>query len=766
MMLLGASVISSANNIPFLASNALMTNKLKMVLNLPGQEAYLGLLDTAVPICKVAGHLALDISKFPSQASKSDMWKHYRNMCLEPHADMDLMYVSPDGSSIQQFAQHRHLDEQGRSTTMVVRMEEDGVALSRSRAHSPRQHGPGGADWNSPPEVVGSPGPRRHGCHGSDSPEVQGTMPARDDAEVRQQTRQLREVRPLRKEVEMVTRGRKVDRPSSSKAALAAIALIINGIFVPGQSPQAELGFGDAFTEHRSEANKFDIHEPGQVHASTTGGKTERQDIQQTFSSFATGRGDRGRQLGVRLGSGGRMKHGTKTWLTSHLRSMGRIYTHEIDAYDSLITYAEKQTNGPEIDLMEVFAGSANLTFRAPLHGLSALEPIDWTINLDLRNPKDQKILWSAIHRFKPLVVTVAWPCTYWSLFNQNMNYSWRMEELAELRDYDRPLVKLGADIMKHQDGQGRFFVGENPLPSAIWSEDDVQEVMNLPGTMTTKCEAGAYGAETKDGYPVIKAHRWVTNSVEIARELQRKLTPEQKLYTKPIEGADTAASGCYCDGLADAILRGVAKEAQRRDPSRFVKANKVYCMHPSTDEQQWQEVMNELERRFANTHKKPFPLGQGDPLYKVVEQLIPRKLERIQASWTPAARRFPTDIAYTHRGSVLLLNNGKITIEQEDLSQVTYPKQRYAEPVRIGLHFFGAAPDDELPGNPPPGDEDERRRVPGMSTEIWFEGAGNTLKPELKKSVARLHTNMGHPPKEELTRMLAASNTLSASVL
>ena len=101
MMLIGASVISTTNNIPFLASNDLMTNKLKMVLNLPCQEAFLGLLNITVPICQIAGHLALDISRFPKMASSSKMWGHYHEMCLQPDHDPDLLHFSAEGSSNQ-----------------------------------------------------------------------------------------------------------------------------------------------------------------------------------------------------------------------------------------------------------------------------------------------------------------------------------------------------------------------------------------------------------------------------------------------------------------------------------------------------------------------------------------------------------------------------------------------------------------------------------------------------------------------------------------
>ena len=220
-----------------------------------------------------------------------------------------------------------------------------------------------------------------------------------------------------------------------------------------------------------------------------------------------------------------RLKHGTQIWLTGHLRGTSKIYNQEISTYESMITHAEKEMKGPKIDLLEIFAGKANLTFRAPRHGLSALEPIDREINLDLYKPEDRRFLWQVVDKFKPLLIAIAWPCKFWSLFNENMNYSHRPDELEDLREQDRPLVQLGTDLMHHQHNQGRLFLGENPLRSRIWREDNVEEVAQLPGVLTPKCDAGAYGAESLDGFPIVKTHKWITNSVKIAEELQRKMT-------------------------------------------------------------------------------------------------------------------------------------------------------------------------------------------------------------------------------------------------
>ena len=785
MMLIGASVISTTNNIPFLASSDLMTNKLKMVLNLPCQEAFIGLLNTTVPICQIAGHLALDISKFPKMASSSQMWRQYHEMCLQPGHDPELLYFSAEGSSDQFDLRHRDSHEQGTTTSMAAELAKDGSPVSACRAVDGHYDGASSAAGPTTSKMDPTPRPVGHGTPRGPAEQSHQTMCSREDAPLWESKRKLRQVPDVREKVEVVRRRRSMDRPGILQAAATAIAFIFNSLELPGQSSTPSLDTDGNFfhatttsgTTWSEGSDWLEVIGRNNVagHSNTfdncdkTAKRSQAKELRQEEINSNRGSGGGG-ELGVRMGTS-RLKKGNQTWLTGHLRSTAKIYNFETKTYEALLTYAEKMATGPKIDLLEVFAGSANLTFRAPKFNLNALEPMDKTINVDLKTAEGRKFLWQVVKKFKPLLIHVAWPCRFWSLFNENMNYSHRLDELEELRNDERILVDLGSDLMHHQHQQGRLYLGENVQRSRIWVQPSVESVAELPGNLMTQCDAGAYGAEDSQGYPIVKTHRWTTNSPAIASELSMRMTPEQKMYAKPIEGAETEPSGHYCDGLVDAILRGLQKEARIRDPARFARANKVFYAHPSSDEQLWSPILDELERRFGNTSKRPYNIATSDPIYKDIENLIPWQLARVQVTWTPSVRRFPSEFAYTHRGAVLRLANGKILIEHEDLSQVVYPKQRYTDPIRLGIYFFGTASedDDEEPPSPPEvpeADAQAQQRVPGITTDIWFEGAGATLNKELQKSLARLHTNMGHPPKEELTRILAASNTLSSRVL
>ena len=258
-------------------------------------------------------------------------------------------------------------------------------------------------------------------------------------------------------------------------------------------------------------------------------------------------------------------------------------------------------------------------------------------------------------------------------------------------------------------------------------------------------------------------------------------MTAEQKQYCKPIEGKETKLSGEYCDGLVDAILSGTRAEALARNPSRFISKNaNVFFARPSSDPGCWKQVLDELEQRFANTHKRPVDVGESDPIMRPIRQWIAWKLQKLQVAWTPQARRWPTNVPFTHRSAILCLNSGEMALEVADMSQVNYPKQRFTTPVRLGILFFGfpeegpqdeaeiQEPEESQPPHRPPEVPDGLGppRMKGFDTEIWFEDPPKEVDKKLQYSLARLHVNMGHAPRAELVRMLAASGNLSRKVL
>ena len=94
-----------------------------------------------------------------------------------------------------------------------------------------------------------------------------------------------------------------------------------------------------------------------------------------------------------------------------------------------------------------------------------------------------------------------------------------------------------------------------------------VAELLHLKDVTTNECDAAAYGAETEDGQPASRAHRWVTNSALVVSKLTRELNEELQVYCQSDNKDNKSSNHDYCDGLLYAILEGLQEEARRALP-------------------------------------------------------------------------------------------------------------------------------------------------------------------------------------------------------
>ena len=187
-----------------------MTNKLKMVLNLPCQEAFIGLLNITVPTCQIAGRLALDISRFQKMASSLQMRRRNHEMCLQPEYDPELLH-SAESSSNQFDHQRRDSHEQGQSSNMAAALAGTGQPIPIHRNVDGNGVGANGAAGPATKEVAPSPRSTGYGIVGSPAEQSHQTMCSREDAPLRESQRKLCQM--PRQKVEVVRRRGAMDRP-------------------------------------------------------------------------------------------------------------------------------------------------------------------------------------------------------------------------------------------------------------------------------------------------------------------------------------------------------------------------------------------------------------------------------------------------------------------------------------------------------------------------------------------------------------------------
>ena len=441
------------------------------------------------------------------------------------------------------------------------------------------------------------------------------------------------------------------------------------------------------------------------------------------------------------------LKAGTRIWITGHLRQARDIYQNEIDTYEAQLPFKEV-ANEPRVDLLELGPGAGQLIDLAGRYGLSAVQPLE----TDPYGEPDPDFVMQVLRRLRPLCVVCL---------------------ASASRPGQHPTLpkELVRNVCQEQSNAGRLFLCDGSLYPEGTVEYTFEFLADIQDFVMCEGDCAAYGQENAEGLPSTGSRRWATNSNALASVLSVRLEAGQEMYCG--SGQPVAEQG----GFHHCILEGLLREARVRFPSRFaIKEHEVFFAKPSPSPEAWKTVLDDIEARFMNTHKKPFYLNGGDPIFQAVRELVPWEISRIQAAWTPQARRLPQEFPYTHRGAAMRLANGDFDLEAEDLASVSFPKRRFVKAVRVAVFFYGVprkqeAPDaDEEPGaeqegahverphrGQVPGRFSSRQPVPGMDTEI---------DTKLQASLARLHVNMGHAPRAELIRMLAAAGNLSGKVL
>lgn len=314
---------------------------------------------------------------------------------------------------------------------------------------------------------------------------------------------------------------------------------------------------------------------------------------------------------------------------------------------------------------------------------------------------------------------------------------------------------------------EDRLFMMENPDKSRIWTEEAVQRLARLCGVTTVLCDGGVFGATDRDNCPIIKTYKFMVNDTELAQALHRRLSPQERQVCRPLEGVHVTNSQVYPDELVRTILKVLKKKAQRWSRQRFDEA-------PVEDHDRWRRILNDVRNMFSGGTVKSLNIQPGQEICERVKELVPWELTRVQVGSLPITRRMPQDVPYTHRGSALLHNDECITLESEDLALLRFPRMRFQKAVAAAVFFYGVAEDDEKHPAAAAADhhqdnaEDQNINVPvpGLRTDITFPDAPKTLPAAVKASVARLHLNMGHASKQELTRLLAAHGSINGMVL
>ena len=432
-----------------------------------------------------------------------------------------------------------------------------------------------------------------------------------------------------------------------------------------------------------------------------------------------------------------------------------QVYETELKIYNNTNSVADRPP--PHIDIFELFSGTSKFTTRSIKHQLNALAPMDIEHgpHQDFKDEAVRKEVFRLLKKFKPWLTALGIDCRLWSIFSENLNFSQDPQLLQQLRELELPLVLFAAEVAMHQMDHHRFFLIENPVRSRLWTLPVMIQLLQQPGVWSTVLDTGAWGAEI-DGQMIIKPMRFVGNLPGLDEVIHKRLSEHERQWCQPIQGTMTKKSQEYPDALVDAILKHLRKAIQQMEPFRF-NINLVYAVaQPAQDLDAWRDIFNDIEEHFQRGSNRPYNVETTSTTGQAMSSLIRMDAIRIQVAHTPTTRRLPTNVLLemTHRATILKYTDGSIKIELDHLPDLQFPKQRFEKPVQFGIFMYGTMREVQQPTT----STDPLIPIRDLPTDITFPGLPQQqqIPQEVRKLVARLHLNLGHPSKQELSRMIA----------
>ena len=751
-LVIGAGVLEA--NIPMLASNQLL-DQLGLVLDMPRSSATFTKLGVTVPVQRNNGHLTVSVVEFSKHIpSDSARWQQLQDAVDWDSPPPELVFLAqavPDVSSSATPTLHA-----GDSTDMAARMAPPGTMPPASQAQ--RVHTDGACCEPRPPGARDLPG-RASGARRELRTSRSNLQPPRL-CPVRQRVRQVRSLQAVPEEMEVERPRRSVGRTPGQQvrgiAAQFATALAILLQYCAGPCST----FPDSGTIDPSafEAPRHD----GQGIAGDTHEDFDNSGTQAPNNPFyAEWFGDVGlnsmepsAQPPPETEYDGRRRRLSGNWA----RSAG-VLDRERAIYDSLMSTSCRPP--PAVDVMELFAGEAGITAKASRYGLSASEPVDQVFGWHLEELQTQDYVIKMVKRLRPHVLHVAYPCTLYSIFNENLNYSKRMHVLHRLRQDDLEMRRLIRKLLDLQLDGERAFVLENPRHSRLWEMDEFRDLGDFPGIAECIVDSGAYGGTTTDGEPVIKPFKFLTNIPGAATVLNKRLSETERMYTVPVQGKDTKPSQVYPQKLVDALLHLYHDYIRAQDVTRFPLHQALATFQsPVSDLAAWDPIVTMLERSFGTSSTRPFYVDVDSDVGKNIGDLLGMNLARVQCVQTPTQRRLPLDFPFTVRSAFLLCADGSRSVEMEDLSEIQQPKQRFAKAVRYAVFAYG---ERRLEVQPSSSEGKPDSPMPDLPTDVTFPGLSADVPAEVRRTIARVHINLGHPTAEELVRLACHQGSPSA---
>ena len=207
---------------------------------------------------------------------------------------------------------------------------------------------------------------------------------------------------------------------------------------------------------------------------------------------------------------------------------------------------------GERPSIMEIFAGSANISGAFAKSRCGVMRPVDLVFGDDLRKEDTQNEIFNQVKKEKPQLLWFAPPCTEYCAFSR-LNYT--KQERRRRRKKERVFLEFIDRLIVLQLSQGGDIVIENPMTSDIWHEPILARWCGDKTMSFFRTDLCHFGLKSVDGSERLRKPIKLLASNPIYQDWLEHKCDESHGH-KVIQGAETRHSAEYPMAFAEAVVK------------------------------------------------------------------------------------------------------------------------------------------------------------------------------------------------------------------
>lgn len=513
-----------------------------------------------------------------------------------------------------------------------------------------------------------------------------------------------------------------------------------------------------------------------------------------------------------------RLRDGVRKRLAGNCKQLSQLLVTEAQVYQDR-TQRSRILRRHSFDLVEIYAGMANISAEALSQSLRVLQPVDLVHGLKLETRRDHEMLREILKDRKPFLVVWEIRCDPWSNI-QHLNYT--EDQLETIRSSQKLAIEEMCKTIKEMRSLGCRFLLENPWGTPFWQQEDIQHLLQLEHVQLVCGSMCNFGLRGRNGLLMQKKTGWCSDVDAILKNVG--IPCNQQHEHEHCLGGNSKRAQVYTRQLARAIVKGLIDTLRDLGDERWISNDhhryhwvcgcepdeldshyfsnnwsriwscthtvttaEVYYVDIDRTEESWRPLLQEAQLRLQDRVSTSAVVRSDTAFFKQIEALAPWAIHQAQIVRNPKVRRAPYQLLLekpvTHRAAILRLVDGRIAFESEELDGKTKPGSKFETPVAYAILIYGEAPSstlnpeddlkpDEAPGKPsssqqlavPP--EDQLPPWQTGSRDVTFTVGDDVVPKWVKTVLRRVHTNLGHPTNEALVRHLAQAGATGQALL